>query len=316
MADNKDYYKVLGVPRGASKDEIAKAYKQLARKYHPDLNANDKVAEEKFKDVSEAYEVLKDDEKRKMYDHLGSNWQQGQQFQGGPFGGFGGQGGFGGADFGDIFGGMFGGGGGFGGQQFGGQFGGQRRPRPRKGRDVEAELRLRLEEIYHGGRREITLQSASGPRTLQVNIPAGIRDGGKIRLSGQGDAGTNGGPAGDLYIQISYAAHALFTVDGSDITYEVPLAPWEAVLGTKVRVPTLDSEGSEVEIGIAAGSSSGRKLRLRGKGLGAPDKRGDLFVRISVKVPSELTDQERELWQALAEASSFNPRPNEVDEKE
>ncbi|MFI3272229.1 MAG: J domain-containing protein [Pseudomonadota bacterium] len=315
MADNKDYYKVLGVSRGASKDEIAKAYKQLARKYHPDLNANDKAAEEKFKDVSEAYEVLKDDEKRKMYDHLGSNWQQGQQFQGGPFGGFGGQGGqggFGGADFSDIFGGMFGGQGGFGGQQFGGQ----RRPRPRKGRDVEAELHLRLEEIYHGGRREITLQSSSGPRTLQVNIPAGIRDGGKIRLSGQGDAGVNGGPAGDLYIQISYASHALFTVDGSDITYEVPLAPWEAVLGTKARIPTLDSEGSEVEIGIAAGSSSGRKLRLRGKGLGAPDKRGDLFVRISVKVPSELTEQERELWQALAEASSFNPRPNEVDEKE
>ncbi|AAS96352.1 DnaJ C-terminal domain-containing protein [Nitratidesulfovibrio vulgaris] len=308
----KDYYKLLGVSRTASRDEIAKAYKKLARKYHPDLNPGDKKAEESFKEINEAYEVLKDDEKRKLYDQLGPNWQHGQNFQGAPdfenvrFD-FGGGQGFGGAGFSDFFETLFGGagagrrgGGGFGPDPFGGFSG-----RQRKGRDVEAEIALTLEEVHGGGRRAITLQGQTGPRTLEVNIPAGVRDGARIRLAGQGDPGMGGAPAGDLYLKVRLAQHPLFAVEESNLVYDLPLAPWEATLGTTVRVPTLDGE---VDIAVPPGTGSGRKLRLKGRGLGPVGKRGDQFVRIVVRVPDTLTPRERELWETLARESSFRAR--------
>ncbi len=296
----KDYYQLLDVPRTASKDDIAKAYKKLARKHHPDLNPGDAAAEERFKDINEAYEVLKDDEKRRLYDQLGPNWQHGQQFQGAPgfenmHFNFGGQGG----DFSDFFETLFGGGGrasGFGADPFG-QFGG--RARARRGRDAESELVLTLEEVARGGEKTLSVSGPEGPRTLSVNIPAGVRDGGKIRLAGQGRPGAAGGPAGDLFLVIRYAPHPTFQVEGDNIVCEVEIFPWEAVLGVKTRVPTL--EGA-VEMNIPGGSGSGRKLRLRGKGLGPANARGDELVRIAIKAPdpARLTPRQKELWEELA----------------
>ena len=314
----KDYYKLLGVDRKAAATDISKAYKKLARKYHPDLNPGDKVAEEKFKDINEAYEVLKDPEKRKLYDQLGPNWQHGQQFQGEPgfenvhftFNGKN----FDGSGFSDFFETLFGGGGhfgGFGGAQgsrSGANFGpdpfGGFSQRTRRGSDVEAELALSLEDVQRGGRRPVTLQTPQGPKTLEVNVPSGIREGAKLRLSGQGHSVPGGAP-GDLFLRVRYLPHSIFKVDSDDLLCDVSLAPWEAVLGAKVEVPTL--EGA-VEMQIPAGSSSGRKFRLRGKGLGATGKRGDLLARVMVRVPSELTDAERELWSKLAELSNFKAR--------
>lgn len=309
----KDYYKLLDVERSASKEEIAKAYKKMARKYHPDLNPNDADAESKFKEVNEAYEVLKDDEKRRLYDQLGPNWQHGQNFQGGQGfhrANFGGGAGFDASGFSDFFDMIFGNAGaggyqrtsGFGPDPFG-NFSG----RQRKGRDVEAQLVLTLEEAYKGGKKSITLQGQGGAsKHLEINVPAGVKDGAKIRLSGQGDAGMGGGPAGDLYLKVKLAEHPLFAVDGTNIIVDLPLAPWEAVLGTKARVPTLDGE---VELNIAPGTGSGRKLRLRGKGLGATANRGDQFVRVQIRVPESPSAEERELWERLATVSNFNPRP-------
>lgn len=304
----KDYYKILGVGREAPKDEISKAYKKLARKYHPDLNPGNSVAEEKFKEVTEAYEVLKDEEKRKMYDHLGPNWQQGQQFQ--DAGGFdasqfqfnvNGQS-FDGSGFSDFFEALFGGGRqqtrsgrSFGPDPFGGFS-----SRPQRGRDVEAEISIPLEEAVKGGERNVTVQGNEGPRTLKVNIPAGVRDGAKLRLAGQGYASPEGGSKGDLYLRIRFMPHSLFHVDGNDLIYDVQLDPWDAVLGTKVRVPTL--EGS-VEMTVPAGTGSGRKLRLRGKGLGSGSARGDLFAHVVIRVPGTLSKKQRELWEALAAES-------------
>lgn len=301
----KDYYKTLGVERSASKDEIAKAYKKLARKYHPDLNPGDKSAEEKFKDINEAYEVLKDEEKRRMYDQLGPNWKEGQQFTGGPgfenfhFNFNGTQGGFGGVNS-DFFEALFGqmGRGGFGTQQdpFD-TFGGFNRARSRRGKDVEAEIEITLEEARQGVAKQITLSSASGSSNLQIKVPAGIKDGGKLRLRGKGNPGS---PAGDLYLTIHYAKHPTFRVDGKDVICEVSLKPWEAVLGAKKLVPTLDGA---VEMNIPAGSSSGRRLRLRGLGLGPASSRGDEYVSVSISIPKpeELTPEAKRLWTALAE---------------
>lgn len=312
----QDYYKLLGVDRGAKAEEISKAFKKLARKYHPDLNPGDKKAEEKFKEINEAYEVLKDPEKRKLYDQLGPDWQHGQQFSGNNQGfenmhfNFNGQdfgGGMGGSDFSDFFESIFGqarGGGHFGGEDLGGGFGGYSR-RPRRGGDVEAELPLSLEDVLKGGKRSITLQMPGGPKTLEVNIPAGIRDGAKLRLSGQGNPSPNGGKAGDLFLRIIYEPNARFKVDGDNLHCEVNLAPWEAVLGARVPVPTLDGQ---VELNIPAGTSSGKKFRLRGKGMGTPSKRGDLLVRTMIVAPSKLTDEERELWEKLSKITTFKAR--------
>ncbi|MFP4657576.1 MAG: DnaJ C-terminal domain-containing protein [Desulfonatronovibrionaceae bacterium] len=327
----KDYYKLLGVDKNASKEKISKAYKKLARKYHPDLNPDDPEAEKKFKEIGEAYEVLKDDEKRRMYDSLGSDWQHGQNFQPPPgyenvrftFGGGGAEdfdlGGF--SDFFEtIFGGGFGGGrsgynrrstgSGFGPRGFSGAQGGFQG----KGRDAEAEIQISLEDAYHGGNKSVTLQEqVQGPdglprmqnKTLQVNIPSGVKDGSKIRLSGQGSPGMGGGPSGDLYMRVRLAPHPKFKVEGKNIVYDLPLAPWEAVLGAKVNVPTLDGQ---VEMNIPAGTGSGQKLRLRGKGLGKGRDKGDQLIRIMIKVPKSLSEQERGLWQQLADKSNFNPR--------
>ena len=306
----KDYYKLLGVEREAKAEEISKAYKKLARKYHPDLNPGDKQAEEKFKEINEAYEVLKDPEKRKLYDQLGPNWQHGQQFQGEPgyenvhftFNGKS----FDGSGCSDFFETLFGGAaaGGGRGANFGPDPFGGFSSRPRRGRDVEAELPLSLEEASSGGRRTVTLQMPQGPKTLEVNVPAGIREGAKLRLAGQGDPAPGGTP-GDLFLRVRYLPHPQFKVEGENLHCDVALAPWEAVLGAKVAVPTLEGQ---VELNIPAGSSSGRKFRLRGKGLGSGVNRGDLLARVMIKVPAQLSAEERELWQKLADVSSFKAR--------
>ena len=313
----KDYYKLLGVTKAASQEEINKAYKKVARKHHPDLNQGDKKSEERFKEVNEAYEVLKDPEKRRMYDQLGPNWQHGQNFQRPPgfenfnFGGPGG-GNFGGSGFSDFFETIFGGsrgGANFGGGQFGGsQFGGFSQ-QPRKGRDVEANLTLTLEEAFLGGKKSLTLSGGSGQgsRSFEVNIPAGIKNGARIRLSGQGDPG-QGGPAGDMYLKIAIAPHSQFTLDDIDVLYELPLAPWEAALGCKVHVPTLSGT---VDLSIAPGTSSGKKLRLRGRGLGSGKNKGDQLVRITIAIPEAITPEAKDLWEKLAEVSAFNPRGGE-----
>ena len=311
----KDYYKLLGVAKGASQEEVSKAFKKLARKYHPDLNPNNPDAESKFKEINEAYEVLKDPEKRKLYDSLGPNWKEGQNFQPPPgfenfqfrSGGFGG-----GGDFSDFFETIFGGAGGFAGSRFGGDpFG---RPMRSRGRDAEVRLTLTLEEAYRGGRKTVSLQEqvrgADGmPRvqqkTLEVNIPSGIKDGAKIRLAGQGSPGQGGAPAGDLLLQVGIAEHPLFRLEGVNVLHDLRLAPWEAVLGCSARVPTLDGP---VDMTIPPGVSSGQKLRLAGKGLGKGASQGDQFVRIGIRSPKTLTDRERELWQELSEISTFQAR--------
>jgi curved DNA-binding protein len=302
----KDYYKLLGVERNASTEEISRAYKKLARKYHPDLNPGDKEAEEKFKEINEANEVLKDPEKRKLYDRLGPNWQHGQQFQGEPgfenvhftFNGKS----YDGSGFSDFFETLFGGG--RGGASFGADpFGGFSK-RQRRGRDIEAELALSLEEIMRGGARTISLQTADGPKTLEVNVPPGIREGAKLRLAGQGGMAPGASP-GDLFLRIRYLPHPVFRADGNNLHCDVFLAPWEAVLGADVEVPTLDGQ---VSMHIPAASSSGRKFRLRGKGLGSAGKRGDILARVMIRTPSQLGDKERELWQQLAEISDFKAR--------
>lgn len=308
----KDYYKLLGVERGAKAEDISKAYKKLARKYHPDLNPGDKQSEEKFKEVNEAYEVLKDPEKRKLYDQLGPDWQHGQQFQGAPgFGNvhftFNGKS-FDGSGFSDFFETLFGGAAGGAGSGRGTQFGpdpfGGFSARQRRGRDVEAELPLSLEEVARGGRRTVTLQMPQGPKTLEVTVPAGIRDGAKLRLAGQGDP-VSGGTPGDLFLRVRYLPHHLFKVDGDSLQCDVWLTPWEATLGAKVPVPTLEGQ---VELTIPPGSSSGRKFRLRGKGMGSGVNRGDLLARVMIKAPPQLSAPERELWQKLADTSAFQAR--------
>lgn len=324
----KDYYQLLGVSKTASKEDISKAFKKLARKCHPDLNPNDKDAEKKFKDINEAYEVLRDPEKRKLYDSFGSDWQHGQNFQPPPgyenvrfhFGGAGGAGGAGGQNFdargfSDFFENIFGGGGGFGGAAGGfnrGGFGGQRRST--RGQDVEASLELTLEEAYAGGTRTITLhEQAMGPdgrptvkpKTLAVNIPAGVRDGAKIRLAGQGSPGFGGGPAGDLYLNVMIRPHSRFKLEDVNVLVDLPLAPWEAALGATVRVPTLDGE---VDLNIPPGISSGRKMRILGKGLNGKAGKGDQLVRVMIQTPKNLTEAQSELWTKLAKESNFNPR--------
>jgi curved DNA-binding protein len=319
----KDYYKLLGVSRSASKDEIGKAFKKLARKYHPDLNPNDATAEAKFKEINEAYEVLKDEKKRKLYDQFGSDWEHGQNFQPPPGYenmNFGGGGGFQQGGFSDFFETIFGGGGGGfrggfsqGGFSQGG-FGGSYQQRPRRGSDSEAVYELTLDEAYRGGSKSITLQEqVAGPdgiprmttKTLDVKVPAGIKDGQKIRLAGQGNPGMGGGSKGDLYLRIKLLPHHLFKVNDNDVILDLPLAPWEAVLGETVRIPTLDGA---VEMKIPPGIGSGKKLRIKGRGLGSGARRGDQYVRIMIQSPDRLSNEARRLWEELRDTSDFTPR--------
>ena len=311
----QDYYQTLGVTRAASAEDIKKAYRRLARKYHPDVS-KETHAEERFKEVAEAYEVLRDPEKRTAYDQLGSNWRAGQEFrpppgwQGGP-GGPGGQpftGGFGGREFSDFFESLFSNLGGGVSPGFGGGRGFQS-----PGQSQTVALDITLEEAYHGGNRSLQLQlperDASGrrvaqTRTLNVKIPAGVTTGQKIRLTGQGGAGIGGGPSGDLYLEVTIKPHPLYQLKGRDITLEVPLAPWEAALGCKIDVPTL---GGPVTLSIPANARNGQQLRLRGRGLPSQPP-GDQFAVLRIVNPPAETEAARELFQRMARELPFNPR--------
>jgi curved DNA-binding protein len=297
----KDYYEVLGVPRDADQDAIRRAYRKLARTYHPDLNS-DSDAEERFKELGEANEVLSDPEKRERYDRLGANWRQQEQeapeanfedfFTRQGFGG-----GDGGAEFSDdlferLFGGRFGGG------------AGRRTAGPLRGLDREALLELSLEDALEGGRRRLTLDS----RDIDVNFPAGVRDGQLIRLAGQGAPGRDGGPPGDLYLRIALRPHPSFRPRGDDdLDVDLAVAPWQAALGATVPVQT---PTGTAQIRVPAGSSSGRRLRLRGRGL--PKSRGgngDLHAIVKITIPKQLSERERELYEQLAEISSEETSP-------
>jgi len=324
----KDYYETLGVGRDASKEEITRAFRKLARKYHPDVSKDDPTAEQKYREATEAYEVLKDDEKRKKYDRLGANWEQGQDFEPPPgfegvrFGaGRRGAGGFGGGEFGaggfsDFFEMFFGPGGAGGGGDFEellrqaggarGAGGGGRPGAPAGPQRVESEVDVSLHEAIHGGTRQLSVQRPDGQRRmLDVKIPAGVGEGSKIRLKGQGGSG----PAGeaDLVLIVRLKAPPGVTVDGRNLAMDLTLAPWEAALGGPVRFnsPT----GDDVTVTVPAGSGSDRKLRLKGRGLGRQDARGDLIVRLRIGMPGELNDTQRDLWRRLAEASrDYRPR--------
>lgn len=296
----KDYYKTLGVERNASEADIKKAYRRLARKYHPDVS-KEANAEQRFKEIGEAYEVLKDPQKRQSYDQLGANWKAGEQFRPPPgwdaagFGGFGGHGGgFDGASgFSDFFESIFGGG-------FA-QSAGAGHSFQQAGQDQSAAINVSIYEAYHGANKTIHL---SNGKSLQVKIPSGITSGKKIRLSGQGSPGINGGPNGDLYLEITVIDDANYKLEGKDIYIDVNIAPWEAALGEKIPVATLDGQ---VEIKIPANSKSGRKMRLAGKGLpGSPA--GDLYVRLLIVAPPATTQEEKTFYENMRNMFKFNPR--------
>jgi curved DNA-binding protein len=307
MAADRDFYEVLGVPRTASQDEIQRAYRKLARAYHPDVNS-DPAAEDRFKQVSEAYDVLSDPQARRRYDAFGPDFRQvpedvdpddwarartGSAGRAGT-GRAGGGSGFGAdVDIDDLLGGLFGG-------RAGRGWG------PIPGADQEAELEVSVEEAYRGGRRSITLQGPGGTRTLDVTIPAGVTDGQRIRLAGQGGQGSDGARPGDLYLVVSIAPHPRYRVDGRDLRVELRLSPWEAALGTSVAV---DTPGGEAKVKVPAGTSSGRRMRLRGRGLPSPrGQPGDLYAEARIMVPGHLSDAERRGFEELAAASDFDPR--------
>jgi curved DNA-binding protein len=344
----KDYYETLGVPRGASDADIKKAFRKLAREYHPDVAKNKKHAEEKFKEINEAYEVLGDPAKRKRYDELGANWQSGADFRMPPgWESFArgraqagrGPGGaeyefhFGGTGFSDFFEQLFGSMGARGGAGFGRgtsfteeTFGSERGP------DIEGDIMVTLEEALRGSVRSVSVRHAgachscngTGQRnrracpacggtgqtakteTYQVKIPPGVAEGQRLRLAGRGEAGVGGGAAGDLYLRVRLARHPDFEVYGHNLIYEAEVAPWEAVLGADITVPTLNGQ---VRIKVPPGTENGQKLRVRGHGL--PQRgggSGDLIVETRVQVPKRVTDTERKLWEQLARESRFNPR--------
>lgn len=325
----KDYYTTLGVARDASEGDIKKAFRKLAREHHPDVAKDKKVAEEKFKEINEAYEVLGDPDKRKKYDTLGPNWQQEGGFQPPP-GWAGGrrrsaqQGGpqarefhFGGTGFSDFFEQFFGGGSG-GGYGFAGGMGDEegffpQQNQPHRGRDVEGDLMVTLNEAMEGTMRPVSLRSvdpATGQEqteTFTVRIPAGASEGRRIRVPGKGGPGHAGGQPGDLFLRVKLAAHPDFHAKDSDLYYDLELAPWEAVLGHEVQIPGLD--GSKVKLRIPSGTQNAQQLRLRGRGLpkGRTGERGDLYVVITIEIPTTISDEARELWQKLAQASQRGP---------
>ncbi len=307
----RDYYETLGVSKTASEDEVKSAFRKLARKYHPDVAKDKKAAEEKFKQINEAYEVLSDPEKRRKYDQLGENWNQRGGFQpppqwgGGQPGGFrwgGGENGgvefeFGGTGFSDFFEAFFGGGRGR--SAFGGF--GQRGTMAERGNDVEADIMVTLEEALHGSTRQVSLRRAGSKKTetYQVKIPRGVREGQRIRLAGQGEAGEGGGKSGDLFLRVRLARHPDFSVEGSDLVHEVKIAPWQAVLGDQIIVPTLEGNA---RLKLPPGTQGGQRFRLRGRGLpGVSGQRGDLYVVVQISVPKKLSEREREIWEQLAQ---------------
>jgi curved DNA-binding protein len=307
----RDFYEVLGVPRTADRDEIQRAYRTLARRYHPDVN-KDPQAEERFKEINEAFSVLSDPEQRARYDRFGEDfrkipedWEErvaagagaGSGFRGTTGGGprvrystagFGGEG----VDVEDLFGSLF------------GAAGRMRVP----GADQEAELPLTVEEAYRGGRRTVTLAGPAGQRRYEVDVPPGTTDGQRIRLAGEGGRGSgDGAPAGDLYLRVRIQPHPEFRLDGRDVHVRLPVTPWEAALGATVPVRT--PSGATAKVTVPAGSSSGRRLRLRGEGMPGPrGANGDLYAELRIMVPPQLSDRERELLEELAAVSSFDPR--------
>jgi curved DNA-binding protein len=329
----KDYYELLGTSKAATEDDIRNAYRALARKYHPDVNPGDKSAEEKFKDINEAYEVLSDPDKRKRYDQLGSNWkagssftpQPGRQSSGVEFDGFAESfnTGRGSSGFSQFFESLFGG-------HRGARAGAAFRMR---GEDVDAEIKLTLEEAHHGAVRSISLQldepcptcGGSGSKdgktcatcrgsgvirrqkSFDVTIPAGVRDGSVIRLAGQGTQGTNDAPGGDLFLHVRIEPHHLFHVVGEDdVEVEVPVSPWEAVLGARITVPTIDGNA---EMTVPAGTQGGKQFRLRSQGLHRREGgRGDEYVKLKIVIPPKLTAKEKQLFEKLASESHFVAR--------
>jgi curved DNA-binding protein len=325
----RDYYEVLGVSRDASKDAIKAAYRQLARKHHPDLHQGKArpQAEERFKAINEAHAVLSDPDKRAHYDQLGPNGRAGGDFtrpsEGSPTGRgeYRDPGGGDGAAYSDFFASLF-----------GRQRGQHRTRQPVAGRDIESDLSLELEEASRGGRRSVTVegsedcqvcggtgvagdrvcqacggQGAIGkPRTLEVQIPLGAREGTRLRLAGQGEPGRNGGPAGDLYFVVRVRPHRLYRVSGDDLEIDLPVYPWEAALGTEVEVPTLEGP---VKLKVSPGAPAGQRLRLRGKGLARRNgSRGDLYARLRVVLPATLTEEQRRLLEQVGRLTTDNPR--------
>jgi curved DNA-binding protein len=315
----KDYYEVLGVPRTASDAEIKKAFRKLAHKYHPDVAKDKRTAEEKFKEINEANEVLSDPEKRRKYDELGANWNRAEQPAAPRTGGYGGgpdegyEFHFDGTGFSDFF------------EQF---FGSRGRPAgdfgrtqgngrgseafAQRGQDIEGDILVTLDEVLHGSTRTIRLQRTdprtgqSTLQTLRVKIPPGVREAQLIRLAGKGQEGVGGGDAGNLYLRVKFAQHPDFRVRDADLYYDLELAPWEAVLGASVQIPTLDGM---VSLKIPAGTVSERRFRLRGKGLSTGDgTRGDLYASVSIQVPAHMTPEQKVLWEKLAATATFNPR--------
>lgn len=308
----KDYYEILGVKRDASQDEVKQAYRRLARKYHPDVN-KDSDAEAKFKDVGEAYEVLKDPEKRNAYDKFGSNWREGQEFKPPPnwdagfeFSGAG----YTGADtseFSDFFEQLFG----------HTKFSGAARQASTfrmQGENQHAKIVIRLEDAFHGSKQTVTLTRAkvddqgrviTEPHTLHITIPKGIIQGQHIRLEGQGMPGIGGGPNGDLFLEIAFAEHPMFQTEGRDIYYTLAVTPWEAALGAALTVPTL---GGNVELKVPPGSQGGKKLRLKGRGLSSSKKQGDQYVTLRIVVPEPTTEEQKKLYRKMAEIMPINPK--------
>jgi curved DNA-binding protein len=314
----KDYYQSLGVARTATPEEIKQAFRKLARVHHPDVAKNKVAGEKKFKEINEAYEVLGDPEKRRKYDELGANWQDGAPgpaSAGASYRRYGAPGGrgesdfeFGGTGFSDFFESFFGGGT----DSFRSSRHGPREDLARHGEDVEADLLVSLEEALRGATRKITLRrpgaddGADRLDTYQVRIPAGVREGQKIRLAGQGNPGAGGSPAGDLFLRVRLARHPDFTVHDADLHCDLDLAPWEAVLGVKLKIPTLDGATS---LRVPPGTAADSQLRMRGLGLPREDgTRGDLYATVRVKTPGTVTEEERGLWEKLARTSTFKAR--------
>jgi curved DNA-binding protein len=319
MAQARDFYDDLGVARTASQEEIQRAYRKLARQYHPDVNKSPQ-AEERFKDVSEAYAVLSDPDQRKRYDAFGADfrrvpedvdpqtWAQARAQAGRARagagartgGGFGE--GFGGIDFEDLFGDAFAARTGRTGRGSG-PYGGWG---PMPGADQETGVELSVEEAYHGTRRSLAISGPEGTRNVEVTIPAGVTDGQRIRLAGQGGRGAHGGPPGDLYLIVAVRPDDRYRVEGRDILTRLPLTPWEAALGTTVP---LETPGGETKVKVPPGTPSGRRLRLRGRGLPNPrDRAGDLFAEVQVMVPPRMSAEEQRLFEQLAATSTFDPR--------
>ncbi len=335
----KDYYAALGVNKGSTEKEIKQAFRKLARKHHPDVNPGDKAAESRFKEINEAYEVLGDPPKRKKYDELGSNWKAYEQaertggpnpFAGGAWnvpGGGAGQGGgfrtmtqeemeemFGDQNpFSDFFTTFFGGG--FGQREASGRggagTGARGRSRTRHGRDVEHEIELSLDDAYHGTTRRLSLKHDGHARTVDVRIPAGVGDGSRVRISGEGETGAGGAASGDLYLRVRLAPHGLFERKGRDLYVKVPLPVTTAVLGGQVEVPTIS--GKAVRLKIPALTQNGQVFRLKGYGMpavGKSEEKGDAYARVEIQLPSQLTPEERTHYEAIAKLNDGGAKKN------